>query len=958
MKPALASLVLALIASTTLLAGTYSSEVLGDSPVAFLRFEEGAGATTAIDSSGNGNHGTLGGSQTPTLGVPGLTDEGGSAAAFSGNAADDARVELPNLFNPANTSWTIEALFRSDGIGSNQTVLQQRDGGGTGRTLMQIASSGLVTGFSGGATRNSEFTVGAEEIVHAAFVFERSGASGTGEGLGTWTWYINGEVSSSGVFAGTDGVQPTSGAIVVGINKGLNGSHFDGVIDEVAIYSSALSASRLEAHYDAIMTPPMITSFAAAPAGIDPGGTAQLSWSVLPSVTSLSIDQGVGNVFPLNSGGTGMVNVSPAVGTVYTLTASDGTAVQTAAVNIAVGPGGPFLINEFLAINAGPVVDEDGAEEDWIEIVNTAGSLSNLEGWYLTDDATDLTKWQFPETILSGGEFLLVFASGKDRATPESELHTNFKLGGEGEFLALVEPDGITVHHGFTPTYPAQVAAISFGLVTGGGAAGYFNNPTPLAPNDAAAVTSFIAEDVEADVTRGFFDAPFNVNLTTSAAGAEIYFTTDASEPSPTNGTLYTAPIPVTTTTTLRAGAFRTGEAPLRITTHTYIFLDDVVQQPANPPGYPDVWQPSVTADYAMDRSPQIGTRSEIKTALRALSTISLVMEVDDWFNSSTDPAVGGIYSNSTIARGSAWERKVSAEFFDFPHGQEIQVDAGMRVFGNASRSTSRAKHNLRIVFRSNYGPSKLNFPAFGGDPNLDSVNSLLLRGQNGDSWFHPSASQRAEGLYIRDQLARSLQQEMGQPHTKQDHAHVYINGLYWGLFNTIERIEDDSMVEAFGGDELDWDVIKSSTGAGMEPVSGTTSPWTTVVNMAAAGMSGPADYAAIQEYLDLENMIDWLLVNYYNGNSDWDHNNWQAGRLRKPGETFQVFHLGLGANPAWNRSKLRYQKQRGASHRRPPRSAGKPRVRPSFCRPRPQTFLQRRCADSDAGGGHFQSLG
>lgn len=196
--------------------------------------------------------------------------------------------------------------------------------------------------------------------------------------------------------------------------------------------------------------------------------------------------------------------------------------------------------------------------------------------------------------------------------------------------------------------------------------------------------------------------------------------------------------------------------------TQTYIFLDHVLDQPADPPGFPPVWQPSVNADYAMDTSPQIGTRAEIKEALRSLPTISLVMAVDDWFNNTTDPAVGGIYANSKIARGAQWERRGSIELFDFPHGQEFQSDAGMRIYGNASRATSRPKHNLRVVFRGSYGPPKLEFPLFGDDSEVDTVNSLLLRGQNGDSWFHPSASQRNEALYIRDQLARSLQAEMG----------------------------------------------------------------------------------------------------------------------------------------------------------------------------------------------------
>ena len=97
-------------------------------------------------------------------------------------------------------------------------------------------------------------------------------------------------------------------------------------------------------------------------------------------------------------------------------------------------------------------------------------------------------KWVFPEgTMLGPGERLVVFASGKDRLAPN--LHTNFRLDSEGEYLALVEPDGATIHHQIAPTFPAQLPSVSYGLAPGGGGAlGYFNVPTPLAENDADAV--------------------------------------------------------------------------------------------------------------------------------------------------------------------------------------------------------------------------------------------------------------------------------------------------------------------------------------------------------------------------------------------------------------------------------------------------------------------------------------
>lgn len=122
------------------------------------------------------------------------------------------------------------------------------------------------------------------------------------------------------------------------------------------------------------------------------------------------------------------------------------------------------IISEFQAVNASTIADEDSDFEDWIEIENTGTEAIDLNGWYLTDDSNDLTKWQFPSVTLPSEEQLLVFASSKDRTEPGSQLHTNFKLSGDGEFLALVMPDGTTIAQDFGEAYPEQVEDQSYGL--------------------------------------------------------------------------------------------------------------------------------------------------------------------------------------------------------------------------------------------------------------------------------------------------------------------------------------------------------------------------------------------------------------------------------------------------------------------------------------------------------------
>ena len=137
------------------------------------------------------------------------------------------------------------------------------------------------------------------------------------------------------------------------------------------------------------------------------------------------------------------------------------------------------VISEFMAINNTTLADEDGDYSDWIELYNSSADTVNLHGWYLTDRATNLTHWKFPSTNLGPSSFMVVFASNKDRRVPGAPLHTNFKLSGSGEYLALVMPDGVTKATEFAPAFPPQYADISYGYAMTGAV------HTLVAPNAA-----------------------------------------------------------------------------------------------------------------------------------------------------------------------------------------------------------------------------------------------------------------------------------------------------------------------------------------------------------------------------------------------------------------------------------------------------------------------------------------
>ena len=122
------------------------------------------------------------------------------------------------------------------------------------------------------------------------------------------------------------------------------------------------------------------------------------------------------------------------------------------------------MITEVMAANHRTVLDEDRQPSDWIEILNAGAEAVNLAGWHLTDDSKDSRKWAFPETKLQPGEYLLVFASGKNRRQPGKELHTNFKLDVGGEYLGLIEPDGHTIASQFKPKLPPLRPDVSYGI--------------------------------------------------------------------------------------------------------------------------------------------------------------------------------------------------------------------------------------------------------------------------------------------------------------------------------------------------------------------------------------------------------------------------------------------------------------------------------------------------------------
>ena len=553
-----------------------------------------------------------------------------------------------------------------------------------------------------------------------------------------------------------------------------------------------------------------------------------------------------------------------------------------------------LVLTEFLASNNGGLVDSDGDSSDWIEIHNPTAGPIDLKDWSLTDDPAVPGKWRFPSTNLNGGAYLVVFASGKNRSTSGGELHTSFSLSTGGEYLALFAPEASVPATGYAPAYPAQKPNVSFGIL--GGQRLFFDPPTPGEANRGGFL-DFVG-DTRFSHDRGFHEQPFDLVISTATAGATIRYTTNGTPPSPANGFTYAGPIPISGTTVLRAAAFKAGLQPSGVDTHTYLFLSDVIRQATNgaaPPGWPASWGANVR-DYGMDpdivNSPLY--RDEIIPALRSLPSFCVVTDLNHLFNSVT-----GIYANPG-QDGRDWERPISLELLRPDGGDGFQVDAGIRIRGGFSRSTGNPKHALRFFFREEYGMAKLSYPLF-GDQGADEFDAVDLRTFQNYSWSFQGDSR---GVFIRDQFSRDSQLAMGRQGERGDYYHLYINGMYWGLYNTCERPEAAYAATYYGGRKEDWDVVKVEAGPyTINATDGDLQAWTRLYNAARAGLTNDAAYFRIQgrnedgtpnpayeNLLDVENLIDYMLVILFGGNLDapisnfignTSPNNWYGQRNR-----------------------------------------------------------------------------
>lgn len=398
----------------------------------------------------------------------------------------------------------------------------------------------------------------------------------------------------------------------------------------------------------------------------------------------------------------------------------------------------------------------------------------------------------------------------------------------------------------------------------------------------------FAADSLRVDFShvRNFYTEGFFLTLSSNDNSADIIYTLDCSKPSRQNGKVYQSGIFIDSTLVVKAIAI-TGTDTSEIVTNTFLFPETIKKQPKLPAGFPTVWGGSSTifADYEMD--PQIVNNpqysSQLDNALKSVPTVSLTMNTDDWFNPATGLYVG--YPNSDISR----EKAVTAEFIFENAGENFVVECGVQNQGGTSIVNWKVpKQSMRLLFKEIYGPAKLKHKIF-PDSDIKSVNTLVLDGFL-YSWVHSfDETQRKTSLFFRDQLASDMQNKMGWNSFHGIYVNLFINGLYWGMYDLHERPDEDFMEEYLDAPKEEFDIIKHNPNT---VVHGSNSSYLEMLEIARKGLSTAEGLKNIQKYLDLPAFIDYMILNFYLGNYDWAHQNYYAARnnVRKTGFRFYTW--------------------------------------------------------------------
>lgn len=480
-------------------------------------------------------------------------------------------------------------------------------------------------------------------------------------------------------------------------------------------------------------------------------------------------------------------------------------------------------INEVLADNLFKGENHyTGEGGDWLELYHAGSQSQSFIGLFLSDDASNLSKWKFPShLVMQPGDYLVVLADGIDSIG--DKLHLNFKLDKQGEVLYLYSAtDGILD----SLVFPRMYVNDSYGWDAQGKLA-YFDKPTPGKANDEGSAYR-VAPTPVLHQAGGIYPGGLSVSME-GVAGGRIHYTLDGSIPQLTDP-VYTAPLEITESRAVRARQWLSGAEPGESATATYVVHPGhslpVVALTSNPDG---LWSDE-SGIYVTGKN-----------------------------------GIPGNCSESPKNWNQDWERRTHLEYVDREGHLQVAKDGGMKIHGGCSRTEDLK--SMAFIARNRYGGNEINHPFF-RSKEVDHFKALVLRNAGNDSRY----------TFIRDAVIMSSVEGMDLDQQAYEPVVVYLNGDYHGIMNLREKANEHWVTSNYGLDPDSLDFLEN----GRQVFAGTSQAYDQLTSfLESNSLASESNFQWVAERLDISSYMDYLITQMFYANRDWPGNNQKIWRDR-----------------------------------------------------------------------------
>lgn len=514
-------------------------------------------------------------------------------------------------------------------------------------------------------------------------------------------------------------------------------------------------------------------------------------------------------------------------------------------------------ITEIMTNNVSTVLSDKYNYDGYVEFFNDGGSV-DLKGWTVTNIKEGKLNWSVKldsSHVLPSGYSLMFFGKTETSSQSASRFQRNY-VGRVGNKLSTdegsitFEKDGKKIEF----VYPGQYPHISY-------CQDGFMVPTPGKENDKLITT--ISNRVETPSfksgTPGLYEEGLKVELECATEGAKIYYTLNGDVPTPESGNTYSGAISIDKTTSLRARAYKDGMLFSEMLTGSYILPDKY--------------------------------HSACKNDGKKLPVVSISANVKDIFDDMIGIYVvgkNGIENSCTPVANYNQDWMRSANFEYILDGKVVdcqEVEIG--VYGGCTRI--HVGKSLKIKANKRSGKNKMNYNSFFASRSYKKYKSLALRnGGNGYSYVQPR---------WRDMYIQSLADGMNVDKQAAQPVSFYLNGEYYGMMILTERTDEDFVYHNYGLDEEEIDMLTGNGSYVCE--TGTKEAYDNMINYVSKNYDAADFYDKLNTHMDIDEFVDYQIIQQYVGNTDWVTNNIKLWRKHDGGRfRWILYDTDFGLSP------------------------------------------------------------